>query len=227
MSTGLYIRQKKSLHLGIWAFWSIFFFLCGATMWYGYRFYIAGELPPVPIPVATARTDVEETPVAPEKKQEHTVSPLHPRFISIPSLGISNARVLGVGVRANGEVDTPHNIHDTGWYTKSSLPGEDFGAVLIDGHNGGPTKGGVFEHLPKLQVGSTIVIERGDGRKITYVIKENTTISLEDMNNGGMDKAAKSFSSGMQGLSLISCTGKWIPAQETYDHRVVVRAVEQ
>lgn len=196
-------------------------------MWYGYRFYTAGETPPIPLPIATAQVDVDETPVTTEKKAEHTAAPTHPKLVTIPALQITDARVFGVGVTSNGEVDTPHNIYDIGWYTKSSQPGEDLGAVLIDGHNGGPTKDGIFKRLPELAIGSLITIERGDGKKVTYVVKENKTVDVEELNNGGMEELARSAEGGSQGLNLISCTGKWIPAKETYDKRVIVRAVER
>lgn len=227
MQSGLHIRRKRALPIIAWLFWAGFFFISGATAWYGYRFYVAGELPPVPIPVATARTDVDETPVTPEKKAEYTVPPTHPKLLSIAALNITDARVLNVGIKSNGEVDTPMNIHDIGWYNKSAMPGDGKGAVLLDGHNGGPTKGGVFEHLPKLREGAEIVMERGDGKKITYIVKENKTISLEDLNNGGMNQAVAPLQGDAQGLTLISCVGRWIPAQQTYDQRVVVRAVQK
>ena len=226
MSGGLYIKQQRQIRYGVLLFWLIFFGLCAATMWYGWRYYSEGELPPVPVPLATARADVDESPVEPTQKSEHRAQPNHPRLMTISSMGIDNARVFPVGITGNNEVATPVNIFDIGWYDQSGLPGVDNQTVLLDGHNGGPTKDGVFKRLPGLQTGSLIMIERGDGQKLNYIVEEVKNISLDDMNNGGMQEALNPVKSGTQGLTLISCTGRWVPALNTYDQRVVVRAYQ-
>ena len=174
------------------------------------------------------RVEVEMTPydlITSEQIRSHKVEPDKPRYISIPSLGIDNARILPIGIKANGELDTPKNIHDAGWYTKSATPGSGSSALLMDGHNGGPTKGGIFEKLPDLKEGDEITLERGDGEKFTYEVKENKTLSLDDLNNGGMKRMSESASDVAEGLNLISCTGNWVPAMGTYDKRVTIRAV--
>ena len=226
MSVGLHIKRKREFRYGIFTFWVIFFGICTATMWYGYRYYTLGELPPVPLPVATAQADVDESPIEQTKRDEHTAEPLHPKSLTIESLDIVKARVFPVGLKPNNEVDTPHNINDIGWYNKSSMPGEDLGAVLLDGHNGGPTKDGVFKNLPSLAVGSKITIQRGDGREVNYMVKDVKIIDLEELNNGAMDEITKPIDAGSQGLTLIGCTGRWVPAKDTYDARVIVRASE-
>ncbi len=226
MSKGLHIKESKNINIANILFWLIFISLLLACGWYGYRFYTKGELPPVPIPVATAKQDVIESPISNKDKDEHKVPPLQPRFLSIDSLNVHNSRVHSVGVAKNGELATPANIFDTGWHKDSALPGEDLGALLMDGHNGGPTKDGVFKNLPSLKRGSTIVIERGDGKKVTYRTESVKVVTLEELNNGGMSELTKSIDIGVQGLNIISCTGNWVPAMQTYDERVVVRAVQ-
>lgn len=198
--------------------------LIALSGWYAYMYYTKGLVPPVPLPIATADPRVIETDVSKKELDEHQVSPTEPRYLSIPSLGINKSRIMKVGVTTNRELDTPRNIHDTGWYEKSSHPGEDSAAVLIDGHNGGPTKGGVFENLDKLQVGDVITIERGDGRLVSYEVVKNTSISLDEMNQSGMQQMSESITTDAQGLNVISCTGTWIPKLNTYDRRQVVRA---
>lgn len=224
MARGLHIKQKRDVPIGSIVFWTIFATLFAACAWYGYRFYMKGELPPVPIPVAQARQDVDEATVSQDEKDSHHVEPTQPRYLSVPSINITNSRVHAMGVKDNGELDTPHNIFDTGWYSESARPGDGSSALLMDGHNGGPTKDGVFKNLPSLKNGSDIIIERGDGQKFTYEVKEVKVVTLEDLNNGGMKEMSHSIDPSVQGLNVISCTGNWVPAMQTYDKRVVVRA---
>lgn len=225
MATGLRIEQKSESHFGLWLSILLGMALVAACAWYGYRYYTTGEQPPVPVALAAANPEVDEADVTTVQTEGHKVAPNQPRYISIPSLGIDKARVLSVGTKANGELDTPHNIHDVGWYTKSATPGSGSSALLLDGHNGGPTKGGVFEKLPDMKEGDEITVERGDGQKFTYEVKETKTLTLDDLNNGGMKRMSESASDTAEGLNLISCTGNWIPAQQTYDKRITVRAV--
>lgn len=227
MARGLYIKQKQDHHIGTLLFWMTFLILALASLWYGYRFYTTGELPPVPVPASAMQQDVDETPVDDTKKAQHSVAPSHPKFISIPSLGIKNSRVFSVGVTENGELDTPTNIFDTGWYKESATPGTGVGALLMDGHNGGPTTDGVFKRLPELTRGETIIVERGDGEVFTYVVQENKAMTLNEANNGGMKMMAESADISKEGLNIISCIGTWIPKDQTYSDRQMLRAVLQ
>ncbi len=225
MATGLHIEQQKDFRPGRWVASLVVLALLAAVGWFGYRYYTTGEQPPIPVAFATANPEVDEAQVTVDQKEDHKVEPAEPRYISIRSLGIDKARVLGIGVKPNGELDTPRNIHDVGWYKKSATPGSGSSALLLDGHNGGPTKGGVFEKLPDIKAGDEIIVERGDGQKFTYEVKENETLPLDELNDGGMKRMSESASDTAEGLNLISCTGNWVPAQNTYDKRVTIRAV--
>ncbi len=128
-----------------------------------------------------------------------------------------------MGLLKNGELDTPRNIFDVGWYNQSSKPG--FGGVLvIDGHNGGPNIHGVFKELNELYAGYSIIIERGDGPKFTYRVVENNTIRLSEANDY-MVTAFSSAVTGKEALTLITCTGEWSDVKQTYLSRQFVRAV--
>lgn len=227
MATGLEITRQRESHVWRWGAALVVVVLLAGCGWFAYRYYTTGQQPPIPIALATPNANVDEKEVTPHEKQQHSVEPTQPRYISIPSLDITKARVLQVGVASTGELDTPPNIHDVGWYNKSATPGSDTtGALLLDGHNGGPTKGGVFERLADIGEGDLITVERGDGEVFTYEVVENETLTLEDLNSGGMKRMSESASDTEEGLNLISCTGNWIPAQNTFDQRVTIRAVE-
>ncbi|MBR3236525.1 class F sortase [Candidatus Saccharibacteria bacterium] len=167
--------------------------------------------------------ELDETEPTEEAIKDYNVAPDRPRYLTIDKLGVKNARVLPMGVNSKGELDTPRNIFDVGWYEGSSKPGQG-GTMIIDGHNGGPTKTGVFKRLPDLMAGDILQIERGDGVLFEYSVVESVSISLND-SDSYMAKAAQSPEEGIESLTLISCTGEWSQSRQTYLSRQFVRAV--
>lgn len=155
---------------------------------------------------------------------EYQVAPDKPRYFSIPSLSIHNARVVEIGVKANKELATPYNIYDVGWYKGSALPGTNQ-VTVIDGHSG--THGiGVFGKLPNIHQGDLIQIEMGDGREYTYRVVETVTKPIAG--NAANDYMAQSFTAvqpGKGSLTIITCTGSYLYSQKTFSERFFVRAV--
>ena len=165
---------------------------------------------------------IEEEPTE-EEVREYIVPADHPRYLTVSKLGINNARILLMGVNSKGELDTPRNIFDVGWYEASGKPGQG-GTMIIDGHNGGPHVLGVFKNLPSLEEGDIITVERGDGIIYKYSVVENNTVSLDE-SDAYMAVAAKSPVVGKESVTLISCTGEWSQQQRTYLSRQFVRAI--
>ena len=172
-------------------------------------------------PVNTAE-DVNEEDITEKDKQSWRVAADRPRFLSIDKLGIDRARVLEIGVNNESRLQTPASIFDVGWYRTSGKPGQG-NVMLLDGHNGGPTKEGVFKHLPELVAGDIIVIERGDGKFFRYQVVENEEVPLNEADSK-MDKMLKPVVPGKEGLSIITCTGAWSQVQQTYLSRQFLRA---
>ena len=167
--------------------------------------------------------ELDETEPTETEVAEYTVAPDRPRYLSIEKLGITNSRILPMGVNTSGELDTPNNIFDVGWYESSGKPGGG-GTMLIDGHNGGPHVYGVFKRLPELTTGDIIQVERGDGKVFKYKVVENVSVPLSDSDKY-MATAAKSPETGKESVTLISCTGEWSQAQGTYLSRQFTRAI--
>ena len=167
--------------------------------------------------------ELDETELTEAEIAEYVVAPDRPRYLSIEKLGIVKSRVLPMGVNAAGELDTPNNIFDVGWYEGSGKPGQG-GTMIIDGHNGGPHVFGVFKSLPKLTSGDIIQVERGDGEMFRYAVVENKEVPLAD-SNAYMTTAARSPEPGKESVTLISCTGEWSQQQDTYLSRQFTRAV--
>jgi len=149
----------------------------------------------------------------------YVVAPNLPRYIMIPKLGI-DARVLSVGVNAQGALKTPDSIYDTAWYNESSEPGQQ-GAMLIDGHVSNWTAQGVFYGIKTLVAGDLIKIERGDGTIFTYGVVRDQVYSSGDVN---MQSAITPVIAGQPGLNLITCAGDVIPGTSQLNERIVVYA---
>ena len=225
--------KKKSRQVVVVALSVCWLLLIGYTGFYLYVNFIQTKDINSSSGQTVASHEVDETEVTQEKKDDYQVpNPSFPRYLSIPSLKISNARVVQIGtIKNTGQLDSPKSIYDAGWYTKSGLPGAGKGAVLIDGHNGGPTKGGIFENLGSLSKGSEIIIERGDGQRITYQVVDNREMSVEDINNEsnplGMKTMLNSMDPKKEGLNMITCVGDWDYSKNTFNKRVMLRAVRK
>lgn len=225
--------KKKSRQVVVVALSVCWLLLIGYTGFYLYVNFIQMKDISSSSGQAVGSHEVDETEVTQEKKDDYQVpNPSFPRYLSIPSLKISNARVVQIGtIKNTGQLDSPKSIYDAGWYTKSGLPGAGKGAVLIDGHNGGPTKGGIFENLGSLSKGSEIIIERGDGQRITYQVADNREMSVEDINNEsnplGMKTMLNSMDPKKEGLNMITCVGDWDYVKNTFNKRVMLRAVRK
>ena len=165
---------------------------------------------------------IEEEPTE-QEVYEYVVEPDHPRYLTIDALHIYDARIRAVGINSEGQLGTPANIFDVGWYESSSLPGGGK-TLLIDGHNGGPHVHGVFKDLPDLPLGAYIEVERGDGWIFYYSVVENIEVSLDE-SDMYMATAMQSPEPGKESLTLISCTGDWSSERSTYLSRQFVRAV--
>lgn len=173
----------------------------------------------------TSEPEEELIEVEPTEQEvrEYTVAPDRPRYLTIEKLGIKKARILAMGVNTKGELATPNNIFDVGWYEASGKPGQG-GTMIIDGHNGGPHVLGVFKNLPNLAEGDIITVERGDGVMYKYTVVENKSVLLSE-SDAYMSVAARSPERGKESVTLISCTGEWSQQQGTYLSRQFTRAV--
>ncbi|MDB5167717.1 MAG: Sortase family enzyme [Candidatus Saccharibacteria bacterium] len=215
-----YVRER---HPGRWIVLAIVIIILGLAGWYGYKWYTTGDLP-FPLAIVSADSRVDESTVTSNQVKTYTVSAAHPRYITIPSLNLGNTRVFPVGLDSNNVLQSPSNINDAGWYSKSSTPGSG-GVILIDGHNMGTTKDGAFAKLGTLKKGDKIVLERGDGRTFTYSVVDNQSMSIDEVNATGMTLMGKTAVPGKEALNLMTFDGKWVPRLGMFDRRIMVRTV--
>ena len=142
---------------------------------------------------------------------------LVPARLKIPSLGIS-AAVETVGIKADGTMGTPQNFDNVGWYSLGSKPGEQ-GPAVFDGHvNNALMKKGVFENLSKIKTGDYVTVEDAAGRskiyKVSSIREYPATAPADQLFAPG----------GPTRLVLITCDGEWVPADHSFDKRLVVVA---
>lgn len=151
----------------------------------------------------------------------YKVAPNLPRALYIEKLNIA-ARVLPMGVNDDGSMQAPLGIYDAGWYSGSARPGET-GAMVLNGHSSGPTRQGLLGKLDALKEGDEIVLEKGDATRLRYKVVHSETLPLQDVD---MNKVSLPYGTAKNGLNIYTCTGSWLPEKQTFDHRVIVYAVE-
>lgn len=195
-----------------------------AYAYFGIRWYSTGELSPLPMPVAAADTSIDEAAVTEKQIQAHAVRANEPRYLDIPKLNIASARVSQVGLTDRRMLDLPKHLDDAGWYAKSSIPGSGVGAVVLNGHNKGYSRDGLFAQLSKLQKGDQVSLERGDGKSLTYEVYDVRDMDIQWVNASGMKEMMRSAEPDKEGLSLIANAGKWVPKDKVFDRRILVRA---
>lgn len=227
MASGLYIHRKKDFHVSAWLVLGLALMALFSSGWLAYRWYTTGEVPPfVTLPAsAIADTSVDESPISEQSRSNYSVAPRLPRYLSIPSVAVNKVRILSVGITGKDTLELPGNIHDVGWYKESALPGQGYGTVLLNGHSVGLSSKGPFVGLSNVTPKDKIIIERGDGRKVSYKVVDVKVEPLEYAITNGVKRLLTPYDKNKEGLGLISPTGNWIPRDETYSHRVLVRAV--
>jgi sortase (surface protein transpeptidase) len=147
----------------------------------------------------------------------YTVSPSAPRFIYIQKLNVK-ARIRPLGLTDKGQLEAPENVYDTGWFNKSSYPGQN-GAMIIDGHISSWTTKGVFYGLPTLKLNDQIKIERGSGSSVVYKVKSIKTYNADVVD---MAEALSPINPAKPGLNLITCSGQVVKGTNEFNKRTVV-----
>ncbi len=166
-------------------------------------------------PSETAPSSVKPSPVA---VKNYIVAPDLPRYITIPDIGVEKARIVRIGLTKDNQISNPNNIYDVGWYTGSSKPGLS-GAMLMFGHISNWTANGVFYNLKRLKLNDKIIVERGDGKTFTFVVRATKVYPAHKVD---MQAALSPIDTNAQGLNLITCTGKIIKGTSDFSERLVV-----
>jgi LPXTG-site transpeptidase (sortase) family protein len=140
-----------------------------------------------------------------------------PDRLIINKIGI-NAYIQYVGIARSGNIAVPTNFQDVGWYKLGPKPGEK-GNAIISGHlDNALGRPGVFYNLKTLAIGDTIKVQNSDGKIIQFKVTKKESYAYTD-------NASEIFrEDGKSRLVLITCSGKWIQSEKSYDSRLVVFA---
>lgn len=141
-----------------------------------------------------------------------------PDRIIIPKIGV-DAHIKPVGLDKNGDMATPGNATDVGWYQGGPRPGV-AGSAVIDGHLS--TKyvaQAVFHRLRELQSGDEVQIRTVEGQTMAFRV-----VKVREYSESASTTEVFDFSGSVSRLNLISCAGDWDPAKKTYADRIVVFA---
>ncbi len=142
-----------------------------------------------------------------------------PERLKIPSI-LVDATVQDVGITRKGNMSTPSNFTDVGWFKYGTVPGE-MGSAVIAGHvDNGLALPGVFANLDKIKVGDDIYVETAGGKKIQFKVTSKKLYEYTDKTDEVFNENDGSY------LKLITCAGVWLPENRTHDQRLVVTAIK-
>ncbi|MCL2038161.1 sortase [Candidatus Saccharibacteria bacterium] len=172
---------------------------------------------------STNPATADPTSISNEAWAAYTTPADHPRYIYIPSIGVK-ARVMSVGVTSKGNIDTPKNLNDTAWYDGSAKPDMP-GQMFINGHTSfSNTIPAAFNDLPRLEKDAQIIVETGNGNRISYRVVSSETVASDKVD---MNKALSTPEDTEKGLTLMTCTGKFDYRAQESSQRFIVYAMQE
>jgi len=164
---------------------------------------LSSRVPAVASPQTSSRTALPTVTL--------TASPAPvPRRIIAPSIKL-DSRIVESSV-VNGEWTVPKFV--AGHLVGTANPGEN-GNMALSGHIESISSGNVFAEIGRLNVGDDIFIQGGQ-TWYRYVVVETKSVPNTDLTV--LDPL------GYPSLTLITCTGTWLPLARDYDRRLIVLA---
>ncbi|MDP9249659.1 MAG: class F sortase [bacterium] len=168
----------------------------------------------------------DEVPFAPApieniESQAASVTPAvtgKPVQLVIPKINI-DTKIQHVGITSKGNMASPNNFVDAGWYKYGTIPGNR-GSAVIAGHvNNGIAFPAIFYDLKKLEPGDEILVTNENDELLRFIVTGSKTYAFD----GKADEVFTEDSGKL--LKLITCTGTWVKKYGTHDQRLVVSAV--
>lgn len=139
--------------------------------------------------------------------------------VTIPKLGIRQAKVGRYGLDAYGRLDVPQDTFTIGWNPAfCALPGEG-GATFLAAHVYFGGRPGVFAQLSTLSAGDQVTIALNDATTHAYRVTSVVEYALGTIDMGALLRGREGFES----VTLMTCSGP--PNEGEYAFRTVVLAV--
>ncbi len=159
---------------------------------------------------------ISELPAAPVGFPEAELGP-RPTTLTIDSLGITDAPVIGVGVEPTGAMEVPP-ADQVGWYRYSPTPGQ-AGSSILAAHIAYDGEDGVFVRLANVEPGAEIEVTDDEGLTRSYRVE-----SVDQYDKTQLPEDIVFARSGTERLVLVTCGGRFDPTARSYDDNVVVVA---
>lgn len=140
-----------------------------------------------------------------------------PKELRIPVLDIIST-VRAVGTAADGTMDIPDSLTDTGWYNQSVHPGNPGKAVLA-AHTGYPNKPSQFRSLERITPGTNIEVTDTTGTTAHFSV-----IQIARYNPDNAPLKTIFGSSPTARLTIVTCAGTWDATKNSYTERLVIYA---
>ena len=192
--------------------------------------------------IATAKHSMSSAVVASMRLSLESPAVNVPIDVLIPAIGVRSP-LKAVGMTSSHAMSAPEggagssDWSNTFWYRGSAVPGA-VGTATIAGHIDDRFGDyAVFGRLSSLVPGNRIYIRNTKSgvseefvvtRTHAYTLAQSATRPVLDLIYGTgppVGLAAQPSSDGLAHLSLVTCTGTWIPKLDTHNERLVVSAV--
>lgn len=160
---------------------------------------------------------ITELPSAPIGAPKLEARQAQPTGLSIGSLGVQTAAVIGVGIEQNGDMEVPP-ADQVGWYQYGPTPGAE-GSSVLAAHIAYNGSNGVFVNLDDIDLGAIIEISYDDGST-----KRFETTDKQQYDKNELPKDSVFGRTGEPQLVLITCGGDFNRNLRSYTDNVVVYA---
>ncbi len=148
------------------------------------------------------------------------MKPMYAEPIKVSLDGKDFKNVVDIGLDRAGLIEDPKEWNSVGWFTKSARVGEP-GNLIVTGHYddtlGQPA---AFWQLKNVGVGDKVLVAGKLGNILSYSVTDSFYLDIDDPRRLEVLKNDSSVSE----MTLITCSGKWIASEGTYDKRLVVKA---
>lgn len=142
-----------------------------------------------------------------------------PSYLRIPRIGIEPA-IVPVGFNEWGEMASPSDFFQVGWWQHGAVPG-DYGRAVLAGHVDTPDGEAIFYGIDRLEPGDEIFVGSagGDGTELRFVV---TGAALYHIDHAPVDQIFGPSTD--RELILITCGGAFDHDSGQYLYRRVVFA---
>lgn len=181
-----------------------------------------GPADPMPEPQPPAEATATPQPLAAaghSASRDQPAAPAVPAYLRIPYVDI-DASIVPVGFNERGEMASPDDFDQIGWWQFGAVPG-DYGRAVLAGHVDSPTGEAVFYGIDQLAPGNEIFVgsQEPGGPELRFVV---TGAALYHIDHAPVDQIFGP--STERELILITCGGTFDHDAGEYLYRLVVFA---